>query len=178
MHPLSRFTVVVALLAISTASGAMASRVPAQSVAPGPAVPDSLRGRSGDLRAAVLLPPDSEPIASPTAGARFARVPAVWSIAGSASGGLFHFVDRIPFAEKRDGRVGAYAVGRFPGDRRATRHPEWGVPQGFISLTPEMLTLPVSTHLTPGDFASLRDQRAVWPPALVLDLRLLDKPEL
>src|SRR5690606_41953863 len=99
MHPLSRFTVVVALLAISTASGAMASRVPAQSVAPGPAVPDSLRGRSGGLRAAVLLPPDSEPTASPTAGARSARVPAVSSIADTASGGRFAFIELPAFAE-------------------------------------------------------------------------------
>lgn len=178
MHLLGRFTVVVTHLAVSTASGAMASRVPAQPLDPTPAVPDSLRGRSGQLRAAVLLPPRAESIASPAAGAGFARVPAVWSIADSASGGLFHFIELIPFAEKRDGRVGAYAVGRFPGERRATRHPEWGLPQGFISLTPEMLTLPVSTHLTLGDFASLRDQRDVWPRALVLDLRLVDKLEL
>jgi len=159
----------------------MASR-PAKRVAPSePSVPDSLRGRSGQLRAAVLLPAASDSEATDLgsdADPRQPRMPALWSMADSGTGGLFHFIELIPFAEKQDGRVGAYAVGRFPGERRNSRHREWGVPQGFIALTPEMLSLPVSSHLTLGDFASLRDQRDVWPRALVLDLRLVDKLEL
>lgn len=114
-------------------------------------------------------------MSGPSAGI---RVPALWPVADEAVGGLFHFIELIPFSEKRDGRVGAYTVGRFPGERPNTRHPQWGVPRGFISLTPELLSLPVSTHLTLGDFASLSDQQGVWPRALVLDLRLVDKMEL
>lgn len=173
---LSRLLAIAILLAVSTVSGAFAERPFERQFAGVPGLPDSLRGRSGQLRAAVVLPPDSADsgVADLTSG----RVPAVWSLADSSSGGLFHFIELIPFSEKADGRVGAYAVGRFPGERRNTRHREWGVPMGFISLTQEMLTLPVSTHLTLGDFASLRDQRDVWPRALVLDLRLVDKLEL
>lgn len=178
---LPRLLVLAALFAVSTASGAIASRPPERDGAAPPLIPDSLRGRSGQLRAAVLLPTfaDSDARAAKQGAADHqAQLPAVWALADSGSGGLFHFIELIPFAEKQDGRVGAYAVGRFPGERRNTRHREWGVPQGFIALTPEMLSLPVSTHLVLGDFASLRDQRDVWPRALVLDLRLVDKLEL
>lgn len=179
MHPLRRLAALLAVSSLGTASGLVAARSPAPSVeTAAPVVPDSLRGRSGQLRAAVLLPSDSDATVSTGSPALTIRVPAVWSIADSVNGELFHFIELVPFAEKQDGRVGAYTVGRFPGERRNTRHPDWGVPAGFISLTPEMLTLPVSTHLTLGDFASLRDQRDVWPRALVLDLRLVDKLEL
>lgn len=178
MHPVRRLAALLAVLSLGTASGLVAARSPVPPEVAAPAVPDSLRGRSGQLRAAVLLPPDSEATLSDGSARPTIRVPAVWSIADSVNGELFHFIELVPFAEKQDGRVGAYTVGRFPGERRNTRHPDWGVPEGFISLTPEMLTLPVSTHLTLGDFASLRDQRDVWPRALVLDLRLVDKLEL
>lgn len=173
---LSRLLVLAILLATSTVTGAFAKWPSSRQTEPDPSLPDSLRGRSGQVRVAVVLPSDSSDANPSELGAT--RVPAVWSLADSASGGLFHFIELIPFAEKADGRVGSYAVGRFPGERRNTRHRAWGVPMGFISLTQEMLTLPVSTHLTLGDFASLRDQRDVWPRALVLDLRLVDKLEL
>lgn len=178
MHPARRLATVLALLSIASGSGVLAARVPPDAPSVSPVIPDSLRGRSGQLRAMTVLPEDSGPTTGPLTAEAAARVPAVWSVADSAIGGLFHFIELLPFSEKQNGRVGAYTVGRFPGERRRSRHPGWGLPSGFISLTPEMLTLPVSTHLTLGDFASLRDQRDVWPRALVLDLRLVDKLEL
>lgn len=178
MHSLARLTTLAMLLAVGSATAALASRAPESAASHDPVFPDSLRGRSGQLRAAMTLPQDTDRVDGSEAIASTPRAPAVWSLADSQSGGLFHFIELVPFSAKQDGRVGAYTVGRFPGERRSSRHREWGVPMGFISLTPDLLSLPVSTHLTLGDFASLRDQRDVWPRALVLDLRLVDKLEL
>jgi hypothetical protein len=168
------------LVALATL-GTAASRVEASALAAAadslPTIPDSLRGRSGKLRLALLLPADSQSAAAAPAPSA-ERIPPVWGVADSATRGVFHFVELLPFARKQDGRIGAYTVGRFPGERRSSRHPQWGVPQGFVLVTPEMLTLPVSEHLTVGDFVPLRDQRDVWPRPLVLDLRLVDKLEL
>jgi hypothetical protein len=169
---------IVALLGLVSASGVLAARAPVPVKSSVVVMPDSLHGRSGQLRATLLVPEDSVAEAGQPRNPAGFRVPAVWTVADSATSELFHFIELVPFAQKQNGRVGAYTVGRFPGERRSTRHPAWGVPEGFISLTPEMLTLRVSTHLTLGDFASLRDQRDVWPRALVLDLRLVDKLEL
>lgn len=169
---------IVTLLGLASASGVLAARAPEPAKSSAVVMPDSLHGRSGQLRATVLVPEDSVAEAGQARNPAGFRIPAVWTVADSATGELFHFIELVPFAQKQNDRVGAYTVGRFPGERRSTRHPAWGVPEGFISLTPEMLTLRVSTHLTLGDFASLRDQRDVWPRALVLDLRLVDKLEL
>lgn len=169
---------IVTLLGLASASGVLAARAPEPAKSSAIVMPDSLHGRSGQLRATVLVSDDSIAEAGQARGPAGFRIPAVWTVPDSATGELFHFIELVPFAQKQNGRVGAYNVGRFPGERRSTRHPAWGVPEGFISLTPEMLTLRVSTHLTLGDFASLRDQRDVWPRALVLDLRLVDKLEL
>ncbi len=168
---------VIAFVAIAAAASAQARTAAAAAAAADtlPVIADSLRGRSGALRVALLMPgapADSTAGVTPDAG------PAAWSVADPTAGGLFHFLELIPFAEKREGRVGAYTVGRFPGERRNTRHPQWGLPLGFIAVTPEMLSLPVSAHFTLGEFISLQDQRDVWPRAVVLDLRLVDKLEL
>lgn len=128
------------------------------------AIPDSLRGRSGALRVAILPP---------------AQVgSAVWSTPDTSTSALFHFISLLPFAEKHDGRVGAFRVGRWPAERRAPLSPAYRVPAGFIEVTPEIHSLAVSSHFTLGEFLSLRSQRDVWPKPLVLDLRLVDKLEL
>lgn len=178
MRSLARLATLVALLAVSSAVGALVSRAAEPPPPELPVIPDSLRGKSGQLRIALHLPPDSAASAPNVATAREPAAPAVWSLADTVTGGVFHFIELVPFAAKQDGRVGAYTVGRFPGERSAARLRASGLPAGFVSLTPEMLSMPVSTHLTFGDFASLRDQREVWPRALVLDLRLVDKLEL
>lgn len=178
MFYLARLTTIAALLVVGSATGASVSRAAESGRRDVPVVPDSLRGRSGQLRAAMMLPPDSDQVTESAAITGTARIPAVWSLSDSQGGGFFHFIELVPFSAKRNGRVGAYTVGRFPGERNGLRHGDRGLPMGFVSLTPELLSLPVSTHLTLGDFASLRDQRQVWPRALVLDLRLVDKLEL
>ncbi len=137
-------------------------------------IPDSLRGRSGALRVAIVLPGrDSGDSAAPSDGG-----PAVWSTPDTSTRALFHFISLLPFSEKHDGRVGAFNVGRWPAERRAPLGPAYRVPAGFIEITPEIQSLAISTHFTLGEFLSVRSQRDVWPKPLVLDLRLVDKLEL
>lgn len=138
------------------------------------AIPDSLRGRSGQLRVAILVPPSD----SSAARERTAIGTAVWSIADTSTRSLFHFISLLPFSEKQNGRVGAFSVGRWPAERRAPLSPAYRLPAGFIQLTPELQSLAISTHFTLGEFLSVRSQQDVWPKALVLDLRLVDKLEL
>ncbi len=143
--------------------GGSAARTHALPSGAEPTVADSLRGRSGHLRVAILPTPED------TATLR--------SVADSVTGSVFHYIAMVPFAQKQNGRVGAFNVGRYPAERRLLS-PLYRVPQGFIEVTPEMLSLAVSTHFTLEQFVSARDQRDVWPKAMVLDLRLVDKLEL
>lgn len=158
-----------AVSAASARSGAAGERVAADTVF---AIPDSLRGRSGQLRVAILVPARDSGAGDSLIG------PAVWSLPDTATKSLFHFVALLPFSEKRDGRVGTFRVGRWPAERRAPLGPAYRVPAGFIELTPELQSLAVSTHFTLGEFLSVRSQKDVWPKPLVLDLRLVDKLEL
>jgi hypothetical protein len=137
------------------------------------AVPDSLRGRSGQLRLAIVPPPD-------TTGGRAAAASGttVWSTADTSTRSLFHFISLLPFSHKQGNRVGAFSVGRWPAERRAPLSPAYRVPEGFIEMTPELQSLAISTHFTLGEFLSVRGQHDVWPKPLVLDLRLVDKLEL
>ncbi len=137
-------------------------------------IPDSLRGRSGELRVAILLAPaDSEAVA-----AGGSPLPAVWSIPDSSTKSLFHFISLLPFSEKHNGRVGTFRVGRWPAERHAPLSPLYRLPVGFIEVTPEIQSLAISAHFSLGEFLSERSQREVWPKPLVLDLRLVDKLEL
>lgn len=164
------------VLAVGAALGASAARSNAAALGASAdsvfAIPDSLRGRSGQLRATVVLPPSDSAY-----DAEF-RLPPVWSIADTATKSQFHFISILPFSQKQDGRVGAYRVGRWPSERRSSVSAAYRSPLGFIELTPDMLGMAVSTHFTLGDFLVARSQQNVWPKPLVLDFRLVDKLEL
>ncbi len=163
-----------ALLVSASLSPIRASAFGGASADSVPAIPDSLRGRSGRLRVAIAAPSPSDSLAS---GGRSIGT-TVWSLPDPKTGSLFHFVSLLPFSEKQNGRVGTFQVGRWPAERRAPLSPAYRVPAGFIELTPELTTLAVSEHFTLGEFLSVRSQRDVWPKPLVLDLRLVDKLEL
>lgn len=143
--------------------GGTAARTHALPSVSEPVIPDSLRGHSGQLRVAIL------PAREDSATLR--------GVADTANGTVFHFISLIPFAQKQNGRVGAFTVGRYPAERRLLS-PIYRVPPGFIEVTPEMLSLAVSTHFNLEHFVSTRDQRDVWPKAVVMDMRLVDKLEL
>lgn len=144
-------------------------------------IPDSLRGRSGRLMARILRPQESEalriePIAQVLGADAFSR-PAVWAFRDSATARPFSFITLVPFAAKQGGRVGTYRVGRWPGEVRRPRSEAYEPPEGFIEVTEANQDTHISAHFRLRDFLT-KDQRDVWPKALVLDERLIDKLEL
>ncbi len=144
-------------------------------------IPDSLRGLSGKLRARIVPPPaDTFDVAEPVAtlfGGEASRRPDVWMVRDSATNATFAFITLVRFAEKRDGRVGNFFVGRYPAEVRSPRNERYLPPAGFIEVTEANAGLLVSEHFALRDFLDTK-QAAVWPKALVLDERLVDKLEL
>ncbi len=148
-----------------------------------PVVPvsDSFFGRSGRLRYRILRSDadpvlELEPLARAFGEDALSR-PGLLPVRDSASSELFHFVSLVPFAEKQNGRVGIYRVGRWPAEVRRPRSDAYRAPEGFIEVTEEAQRVRVSTHFTLGPFLT-KDQREVWPKMLLLDERLVDKLEL
>jgi hypothetical protein len=99
------------------------------------------------------------------------------AVRDSATNEPFYFITVIPFAEKREERVGAYAVGRWPAERRAPLSEAYTLPIGFVAVTEANQDLQISSSFRLRDFLSA-DQPDVWPKALVIDARLVDKLEL
>jgi uncharacterized protein YcbK (DUF882 family) len=148
---------------------------------PSLSIPDSLRGRSGRLKARIVRPQESEalriePIARVLGEEAFTR-PAFWAVRDSINDEPFHFITLVPFAEKLNGKVGVYRVGRWPAEVRRARSDAYRLPDGFIEVTEANQDVRISTHFRLRDFLT-KDQRDVWPKALVLDERLIDKLEL
>ena len=77
----------------------------------------------------------------------------------------------------RDARLEAYRVGHWPAGGLAARDPRYAPPPGFIPVTPENESTPVSKRFRLRDFLT-HDQKDVWPKVLVLRPTLLDKLEL
>jgi uncharacterized protein YcbK (DUF882 family) len=87
-------------------------------------------------------------------------------------------VTLVPFSEKKDERIGPYYLGRWPYEQGgAPRTRAYANPTGFIEVTRQNRSTPVSDHFKLGDFLT-KDQYDVWPKYLLLDSRLLDKLEL
>ena len=120
------------------------------------------RGTSGKLRARTALPTEVDKALN--AVRNFAQI------------------TLTPFSEKRGGRIGAYMIGSWPGERGA-RGPSkapadrYANPRGFIQVTPQNKDMAVSEHFQLRDFLT-KNQPNVWPKYLVLELRLIDKLEL
>jgi uncharacterized protein YcbK (DUF882 family) len=85
-------------------------------------------------------------------------------------------ITRVPFSEKRDGYLNGYQIGRYVAED-GTRGPMYTPPSGFIEVTPMNQDMPVSAHFRLRNFLT-KNQFAVWPKYLALDLRLIDKLEL
>ena len=144
-------------------------------------IPRAVRGLSGKLRMRIVPPPaDTFAAPEPVAyifGAEAARRPDVWMVRDSVTKQPFAFLTLVRFTEKRDGRVGAYRVGRWPAEVREPRSEAYGLPAGFIEVTEQNADLPISENFRLRDFID-RNQPNVWPKALVLEERLVDKLEL
>ena len=86
----------------------------------------------------------------------------------------------VPAERSEGGRIGRYLIGEWPSrsERPAKlRTPEYDAPRGFIAVTPANRDLPISDHLTLGDFLT-KGQADVWPKYVVVSPRILDKLEL
>jgi hypothetical protein len=143
---------------------------------------DSLRGRSGKLRA--VLVPRSERragILERLFGDSLLRTPGVHTVRDST--GAFHYLSLITmrdFAEKLGGKIGAYRMGFWPAERKRGKRllaTAYANPEGFIEVTPENADTHVSEHFRLRDFLT-HDQQGVWPKYLVLRAPLVDKLEL
>jgi uncharacterized protein YcbK (DUF882 family) len=160
-----------------------------------------LRGQSGKLRAAFRTPGAPLGKESPRPadlpahyedehGAsvvldefRAPRDPGMYKLAvemGKATRPIddLHVFTLVPFAEKKDQRIGLYYLGSWPYEKGGKpRSPAYGNPSGFVEVTRENRNTPVSEHFKLGDFLT-KDQPNVWPKYMLLDARLLDKLEL
>lgn len=183
-HRTLRTAGLLAVVLLGSAAGAASA--PAATVGglrsdPVVTVSDSFFGRSGRLRYRILRSDadpatEVEPLIQAFGEAALER-PGILSVYDSSSGEPFHFVSLVPFAEKQNGRVGVYRVGRWPAEVRRPRSDAYRAPEGFIEVTEATKELHVSTHFTFGQFLT-KDQHEVWPKMLLLDERLVDKLEL
>lgn len=143
-------------------------------------IPDSLKGRSGKLRARFIRPTDGSLEVAPLSqifGEDALHRPTVLAVRDSATNQPFAFLTMRPFSDKQNGRVGVYQVGRWPSEIRTPRSEAYVPPSGFIEVTESNQELPISASFRLRDFLT-KDQGDVWPKYLVLEERLLDKLEL
>jgi uncharacterized protein YcbK (DUF882 family) len=167
----------VAALAVA-ARRADATSVPRGEVERLLATIDSLRGRSGKLRARQVE-------RSSTRAARFARLVGdslvrtlgVHDLRDSSGTPQFALITTRDFTEKLDGRIGGYRIGYWPAERGRSVAASYDNPAGFIEVTAENMDTPVSEHFRLRDFLT-HDQERVWPKYLVLREDLVDKLEL
>jgi len=139
---------------------------------------DSLRGRSGKLRARLVVPASRRAtlIAHLFGDSIVARA-GVHDVTDSTGTRQFALITLRDFSDKMDGRIGAYRIGYWPSERDATLAGRYGNPDGFIEVTPANADTPVSQHFQLRDFLT-HDQPQVWPKYLVLHEDLVDKLEL
>jgi uncharacterized protein YcbK (DUF882 family) len=87
-------------------------------------------------------------------------------------------VTLVPFAQKKQGRIGLYYLGRWPFEGGGTpKTSAYANPNGFIEVNPQNANTFVSSHFRLRDFLT-KDQPNVWPKYLLLNPKLLDKLEL
>jgi uncharacterized protein YcbK (DUF882 family) len=87
-------------------------------------------------------------------------------------------VTLVPFARKKDSKIGLYYLGSWPyEDGEMPRSPAYAHPAGFVEVTRENRYARVSEHFRLADFLT-KGQAEVWPKYLVIDPKLIDKLEL
>jgi hypothetical protein len=139
---------------------------------------DSLRGRSGKLRARLVA-------RSSDRATRFAHLfgdsalhqLGVHDVGDSVGTQRFSLITIRDFADKLEGRIGNYRIGYWPAEEGRGFAGVYGNPSGFIEVTSENMDTPVSEHFRLRDFLT-HDQPNVWPKYLVLREDLVDKLEL
>jgi uncharacterized protein YcbK (DUF882 family) len=154
------------------------------------------RGASGKMRAQFQAEPGVITTDSAGASLRYERggevAPApkgagIWRVMIAVGNAMrpvsnFNVISLTPFSAKKNGRVGLYYIGSWPGERgaagpKAAPAGAYGNPAGFIEVTRENKDTKVSEHFKLADFLT-HDQPNVWPKYLVLQPKLVDKLEL
>ncbi len=161
--------------AAKSKSTAVAARLPRDdSRAEPPAAPDGLSvvplaergdtstGASGRLRIHLLA------AGSAPSG--------VYAIPNGVGGHPFAFIGVVPFAAKRGEFIDDYRMGFWPAEIHAVQSDAYENPAGFVEVTAENASTPVSDHFTLGDFVT--HDGAPFPKYIVLREALLDKVEL
>ena len=164
------------------------------------ALSGDLRGASGKLRAEIrpagtaidtaALPDGAELRAQQPGSGQTTSAPGagIWRLAVAAGQVIkpiadFSLISTRPLSEKRNGRIGLYYIGNWPGEKGRVSAPKkapvdrYRPPSGFIEVTPQNADTRVSEHFKLRDFLT-HDQTNVWPKFLVLEMRNVDKLEL
>jgi hypothetical protein len=163
------------------------------------ALVQDLRGQSGKLKAVIRAPnADLADEADPTLSATFegpsGQELASSKLAAPSAPGIYKLavqlgkiskpvddlrvITMVPFAQKKNDRIGLYYLGSWPYENGGKpRTASYSNPSGFIEVTRENGSTPVSEHFKLGDFLT-KDQYDVWPKYLLLEPKLLDKLEL
>jgi uncharacterized protein YcbK (DUF882 family) len=157
-----------------------------------------LRGRSGKLQAVFRTP--GEDLGAEEADEHFAGVvgggggqvleqdtapqqPGIYKLAIELDKARrpvadLQLVTLVPFAEKKQSKIGLYYLGNWPYEGGGTpRSKQYANPSGFVEVTRENQKLPVSEHFQIGQFLT-KNQFDVWPKYVIVDENLLDKLEL
>jgi len=164
------------------------------------ALSGDLRGASGKLRAEIrpagtaidsaALPEGAELRAQQPGSGQTTTAPGagIWRLAVAVGQVIkpvadFSLISTRPLSEKRNGRIGLYYIGNWPGEKGRVSTPRkappdrYRPPSGFIEVTPQNADTRVSEHFRLRDFLT-HDQANVWPKFLVLEMRNVDKLEL
>ncbi len=139
-----------------------------------------LFGASGNLRALIGTPEwlSQSSVFQPLLSKIFFGTPGVRSLGvPTPSGDSLVVVTLETLGAMKGSRLAAYRVGRWPTRGRALTDPRYAPPPGFITVTRENESTPVSKRFRFRDFLT-HDQQKVWPKVLVLRVDLLDKLEL
>ncbi len=100
----------------------------------------------------------------------------VYPVPGGVGGHGFAFVGVVPFGAKRGSLIDGYHVGFWPSELHRVQSDAYDNPAGFVEVTAQNASTPVSDHFTLGDFAT--HDGAPFPKYIVLREALLDKVEL
>lgn len=152
-----------------------------------------LRGQSGDLRYAPVLP-GSAVVQKAPRGARAIIDGRPVNFTAPSQPGIYDFtvemnrarrdvedmsiVTLVPISQKKAGRIGTYRLGTWPFEGgEKPRTPRYAAPSGFIHVTPANQDFHVSKHFRLRQFLT-KDQQGVWPKYVLVDPLMIDKLEL
>ncbi len=139
----------------------------------------SVLGTSGNLRALIGLPRSlaSDARVEPLLAGIPIETPGVHSLGRAApDGDPLVEVSMSPISSRAKTGM-TYRTGEWPVTALTTRNARYTPPDGYIRVTPEIASTPVSKRFRLADFLT-HDQQNVWPKVLVLKTSLVDKLEL